>query len=607
MEKILEGNVLCDDYSFGWVVDPEETVFIRCNDIGNYLGIKKGGIKEGLFPKGCGTSTPFFIANVKRRFTDLATIEKVFYASRTRQKEGSVLVKRLKEAFFGSKERKFVIPRKGRHVEILCIGELLTIRVDKKDDISLEEAHERHPELSSMLKKFEKIFRYPVIDKEEENSSVSSYEKGFVYILKDIAGKEGNFKVGKTTNLNKRLATYSSGSSQEQKFETVFETENCDLFERCMHYMFDASRQGKKEMFRAPLPALDVVGRFVKRLDEIRELNEKHLLSDSFDERAYMSEFDLLFSGSEAKRKRNEKQAQYELKVQKKLAKIRAVKSFVEEYGHLPTKTEDKSLANFLVKLRRDYANRKAMNFDKRVISEASNIPKFSWRTREAYFDTLLNDLDEWLENNKCELTVLKNKTLYERLNSWKKNYRVSLGEKDGEYELLQQLFASHGVIFMCNTREEKFVSRVEELRSFLETSNGKLPKSSSSLGEWLRTQRELDPNGIDTERKISILDEVVPGWRENRHETKWCTNFKIHIEYVKRHGHLPPKSSHRWMTNQRSCAVLLEPRGSLQPLHPEKIKLLEEAFPGWRDTKNAAIHKRPKNCEACAEERKGQ
>ncbi|BAU79884.1 hypothetical protein A9K97_gp467 [Tokyovirus A1] len=591
MERFLEGFVVCDDATFNFIFDSDKALHIRCLDIGKYFG-------SAHLENGARDFKKFLVNSRERKYFEFESLKKILSKTSTNKDKKLAFLIRLNKIFFGSCKRKFFFLHSSQKVKISVIEKHCTVKVDKEPKISLEDASDKYKTMSGLFAKFAEILVFETLKDEKE--LVETSPNGFVYILKDISKNPGIYKVGKATNLSQRLSAYCTGSSEKQEFERTYETGNCDLFERNMHYMFSDSRLGKTEMFKVPLQALEITADFLKCLDEIRNLNKKHILSEEFDVTAYSKEFESLLSGREAYRTLTEHKRNRELATKKILANLELLKKFVDKKGVFPEKTTDKKLYWFCVRLRMKYANRRTVPVDKRIIRAAEIIPGWKWDLRETKFEILCIDLDKWLEKNRCELTAGKNKNLYERLNTWKKAYRLSPNEKDSEYNDIRGIFLSHGQDFLYNPRDEGFLEKVEALREWMDNNDKKFPSSRTVLGAWLGEQRKNSTRYPCERRKI--MDSMFPGWDENQNNRKWEENVRKTREYYQLHGHLPPKRNDPFLQNQRAQAKLEDPKREKQ-LTIEREKILDKEFPNWRDPLCEEEKTAKKRCTFCASE----
>ncbi|ALX27649.1 hypothetical protein GMAR_ORF275 [Golden Marseillevirus] len=531
----------------------------------------------------------------QRKFYDIPTARRIL--EREDDERRQEVSNFLENTFYGKGERKFLTSPKGRRVEFYFVGDVASISVDNQRPVSREEVERKHPELTAHVRKFMGV---PLDDVQESKEEIS----GFVYVMKDISQNSGEmYKIGKTNNINRRLREYSCGTSEKRTYERVFETPNQDLFERCMHYVLSPKRQGKTEMFEAPLPMIELVADVVRCLDEMKTLVERECCGDEFVERKFARDCEKILMGREAFRKQKEKDEKHRVKLDQKLERIRLLKDFVEENGDFPTRSTDLSLTNFMAVLRAEYSNRRIKPMDKEVINLVESIPGWIWEQQESAFELLLLDLNQWLKNNKGKnLTAELNVRLYERLNTWKKAYRNSNGDKEEEYERLQRLFESYGKEFVYNAQERDFLERVDELREYIRENNGNLPNvTTKGIGCWLTEQRkQYKKTGFkrNPERK-EILDSVHPEWSMNRFEIDWENNVKRNKEFYDLHGHCCPKNVDAFLTNQRS-ELRKKKEGRKNNLTDEREKQLDDNFPEWRVTVPGANWYA--KCQHCAE-----
>ncbi|AHA46294.1 hypothetical protein ISTM_396 [Insectomime virus] len=585
MEPKFEGTIFFGEQPISFVFDEEMKPFVRCLDIGKIISSRNIG-------NGSTQNKNFASGKRQKKFYDLPTAERLLAKGEEEVRRN--LSKFLTETFSGNGERKFLLSPKGRRVEFTFVGESVSVSIDNQEDTSPSEAEKKHPELKNFIRGF---LQLPQEDEEE----IRFETPGFVYVMKDISQKVGEmYKVGKTNNISRRLREYSCGTSEKRTYERVYETGNEDLFERCMHYILSSKRQGKTEMFEVPLPIIEIVGDVVRCIDELKLLVEK--TNGDFVERKFARDCEKILMGREAFRKQKEKDEKHKRKMDAKVEKLKILKEFVEKTGELPTKKTNLSLATFVSSVRSDYANRRVKPMDKEIVSLAESIPGWIWEHQESIFELLFLDLQKWLKENKCQLTAEKNVRLYERLNTWKKSYRNSNGDREEEYERLQKLFESFALEFMYNPQEKEFLDKVDELRDYIKENSGQLPAATSrGIGSWLTEQRkQYRKTGFkrNPERK-EILDSVHPEWSMNRFEIDWENNIKRNKEFFDLHGHCCPKNLDAFLTNQRS-ELRKKKEGKKNNLSDEREAQLDENLPGWRVTVPGANWYA--KCPLCAE-----
>ncbi|AEA06886.1 conserved hypothetical protein [Lausannevirus] len=587
MEPKFEGTIFFDEQPISFVLDDKMTPFVRCLDIGKIVASRNIG-------NGSTENKTFVCGKRQRKFYDLSTVERLLRKGEEEVRRN--LSKFLKDTFFGNGERKFLFSPKGRKLEFTFVGDSGSVSVDNQRSVSVPEAEKKHPELKNFIRGFLKL--------PQEDEETHSFETpGFVYVMRDISQKAGEmYKIGKTNNISRRLREHSCGTSEKRTYERVYETGNEDLFERCMHYILSSKRQGKTEMFEVPLPVIEIVGDVVRCIDEMKLLVEKTLDEQEFVERKFARDCEKILMGREAFRKQKEKDEKHKRKVENRMEKLKALKEFVEETGEFPTKKTDLTLTNFMAVIRSEYSNRRIKPMDKEIISLTESIPGWIWEHQESIFELLVLDLQKWLKEHKCHLTAEKNVRLYERLNTWKKAYRNSGGDKEEEYERLQKLFESFGLEFMYNPQEKEFLDKVDELREYIKENSGQLPGSTAKgIGCWLTEQRkQYKKTGFkrNPERK-KILDSVHPEWNMNRFEVEWENNIKRNKEFFDLHGHCSPKNLDAFLTNQRS-ELRKKKEGRKNNLTDEREAQLDENFPGWKVTVPGANWYA--KCPLCAE-----
>ena len=156
---------------------------------------------------------------------------------------------------------------------------------------------------------------------------------------------------------------------------------------------------------------------------------------------------------------------------------------------------------------------------------------------------------------------------------------------------------------------QERWYSRCQSLRGWIETHKGHLPGAHDrlpcgfSIGSWLRAQKQqLQKQRLEGDR-ISALDNAAPGWRsaiavevsqdtllkrptanELELENIFTANLREAAALFAEHGSIPRDSllgtskyrvAH-WLQNQRKNA-------STGRLPVERAQRLDHAMPGWR------------------------
>ena len=156
-------------------------------------------------------------------------------------------------------------------------------------------------------------------------------------------------------------------------------------------------------------------------------------------------------------------------------------------------------------------------------------------------------------------------------------------------------------------TLQERWHTRCQSLRCWVETHSGYLPKKGINLpcgfgiGAWLHNQRkQLQSQRLDGVR-IAALDDAAPGWRitidlssdslhkrpsatELELENRFTVNLREATALVAEFGRLPRANGlcakktrlASWLSHQRRCA-------SLGKLSIERAQRLDHSLPGWR------------------------
>ncbi len=100
--------------------------------------------------------------------------------------------------------------------------------------------------------------------------------KGVIYIIETDDGI-GHYKLGKTSNLKKRLATYSSSKKDDIIPIYVYETDNIDAVEQCVkRYAKEYQYRKYKEVFKADINMLKDLINDCGEFDEKTSLKMKH-------------------------------------------------------------------------------------------------------------------------------------------------------------------------------------------------------------------------------------------------------------------------------------------------------------------------------------------
>ena len=103
-------------------------------------------------------------------------------------------------------------------------------------------------------------------------------------------------------------------------------------------------------------------------------------------------------------------------------------------------------------------------------------------------------------------------------------------------------------------------------------------------LGSWLSQQRRLAKAGAScwTPQREEILDAEYPAWRVDEDRYDWAGAVADLVEYRRTHGRLPRNDGSRlgrWVGKRRHELVT-----GARNLTAERVALLDENLPGWRD-----------------------
>nr|WNL49560.1 helicase [Marseillevirus sp.] len=589
---LLEGKVeyLGKPLTFVFERGTEE-LFFRCLDVGRIFDDRN-------MKRGRKTKKYFNAISGRKCFSNMEDTFHVVVKRAKNTEDAKLFVSWVREMFFNSQMREYLIESEGREILLRITRNIGEIFIDGEESKSFEGAKKDYPGLFGTLELAEKLLLT------REKNFVGNRGEGkkeFVYILKDISGTSEMFKVGKTKDIKKRLGGYSCGSSQRPKFEKTFETENCDLFERCMHYVFSESRKGATEMFEAPLSALKLVGDIVGMLDELKALNREY--ASPFSEEKYTAMCSDILKSRKAVRANEERKDTHKRDKKLKEEKLRLVASFVEQHGRFPTKGE--SLNEFLVSFKARYRQKAKMKFNRELVDIAESIPGWTWEIPpQDSFEKLYGELSAWLDENKVRLTRKKNVTLYDNLNSWKKAYRKYPNEREDERLKLISLFSEHDVPFDVVPQESDFLNRVEELREYMAKNKGKLPPTRTELGDWLVEQRKhFNKKRVMDPEKKALLDSVYPLWSLSPNGLAWEKNVLEEANYYAKHGHFTPKRIDAFLSNQRlhlkRTKTLKNPKA--QERLESRIAFLDKHLPGWDEVRGGK--NTTKGCPVCDEE----
>ncbi|AHC55123.1 hypothetical protein D1R32_gp406 [Tunisvirus fontaine2] len=602
-ECIVQGETQYNENKIRFIYeDKEKTVRLLCIDIGNVFS-------SPSLKRGSTDFEEFLFGKTKKKFFSVPALKRIFSnpsSSNTKKEEKKIFLEWVERIFFGDGEKKFTISADGRKVSVYIIGQHVDVFVDSNKPLSLESACCQNPELEEKLR-FIVSATTKIPDslgeasRPDPDASLKKEGKGgFVYILRDIAGEEGVYKVGKAEDLKSRKSSYSCGSSKEPVFERVFETDDCSLFEKCMHHVFSPVRRGRTEMFDAPLEALEIVGDLVRILDELKKINEE-ALSRPFSEKKYIDKCEKVLLERHLFKRSKERQEHHERRASEKLEKLKKVKEHVEKNGSFPNKNNNSSLAEFLKNFRYQYRQKKSLNFTKELVSFAESIPGWSWDPTEEVFDRLCTELTLWLSEHKKPLVRKLNVRLYDNLNSWKKSYRVSEKNKEHELEELVRIHESFGLAFHPNPLEDAFIQKTDELREYVK-EHKKLPPAADDcpLGMWLSdVRKKFVSKGRMCPANKQILDSIHPSWCQNQNGCAWEKTLEEHVAFYALHGHFNSKDK-GWLKNQRTHLKAGNPpkRDNARLVYEQRRDCLNKRLPGW-DTVKPGVNS-SRNCEVC-------
>lgn len=434
---------------------------------------------------------------------------------------------------------------------------------------------EKEPDLAERVVELEKELK-------QTQKKLKKDEKGCVYVLEDKSST-GMYKVGKTRDLERRMKEYGCGSSKRPIPHHVFECDDDALLEKCMHYAFQNTRQGRTEIFDVPLVALRVVGNVLSMIEKFRILNEETFGENKpvFDEILYVKKCEEIILDNDASKILKELVPKKPYKfdqVANDMVKLGEISEFVLKNGAFPTRRTDPRLSDFVDNFRRRHT-KKGGSLDSDVVRKAVLIPGWTWENHETYFDKLVFDVDVWIEKNGHAPTIEENNVLYERLRTWKKAYGKKPNEQ--EYERLDEVFKKYGLGFVHSVTETAFGEKILELKEYIKTYETPPSCKISGIGTWLSDQRKrykkTEFNG-ETWKK-EILDSVVPGWYKDQNQLKWEKQMEKQVEYFQLHGHVSPNN--KFLSK---CRTELKNRKSEKTpaLSLEREHELDEKLPGW-------------------------
>jgi phage anti-repressor protein len=100
------------------------------------------------------------------------------------------------------------------------------------------------------------------IKKMAHNQNPNKYKKlkgGFIYIIK-VGDRDGMYKVGRTTDIHKRMKVYQTGLADDVDVLFVYETEDLKRTESCVKNWLTAYQyRGKKEVYEIDIDTLKEV------------------------------------------------------------------------------------------------------------------------------------------------------------------------------------------------------------------------------------------------------------------------------------------------------------------------------------------------------------
>lgn len=103
-----------------------------------------------------------------------------------------------------------------------------------------------------------------------ENNQKPKYEskKGFIYVLKTSDSSKSVYKIGRTTNLRKRLATYNTTEADDVEVLFAYECDDLKAVEGCVKALLQDKRYRKyKEYYQADL---DMIKYFITNCNNMK-------------------------------------------------------------------------------------------------------------------------------------------------------------------------------------------------------------------------------------------------------------------------------------------------------------------------------------------------
>lgn len=133
--------------------------------------------------------------------------------------------------------------------------------------------------------------------------------------------------------------------------------------------------------------------------------------------------------------------------------------------------------------------------------------------------------------------------------------------------------------------------SRFKSVEKYF-TEQGTLPalttldSAEKSILNWVGAQRYHLKKGTLSDRRVELLDSIMPAWREDSLEIAWLRQFQLTKEFVEANGTLPAQKGNSdtdqigvWVSDQKH-------RFSKGLLNERRVALLDSEIPLWREKK---------------------
>lgn len=147
---------------------------------------------------------------------------------------------------------------------------------------------------------------------------------------------------------------------------------------------------------------------------------------------------------------------------------------------------------------------------------------------------------------------------------------------------------------WQSTARGKKWIRNLESYSAFL-AAHGRAPKRASDdpaeklLGVWMDNQKTKLRQGLMSDDHVSMVDDVVPGWRERqRNREEWDVILERVVEFIEKNDSFPSESSilddesflAKWVYRQR-----IQRTAERDRKREEREVKLDRMIPGWRDS----------------------